>query len=218
MKRLAAGLAVAAMALLLISCGSSKTTEPSGLHILGGGASGSPSPSASTSPTTGASASATPLSSPSAAATGVTTSADLKAYFDVIGPLYESIINGVGGNVSGVLVELSTRPGKTWDTAAAKIDGYAAQLESKAQGWTAITPPASLAAVHAEMTTGFGYERQSYQVIAQELRDRSYDPMNADSRVQALTDQAGRAYHDWRLAVIAEAKRLGVTIPFEFPE
>jgi len=218
-------MAIGAAAMIVAACGK----EDSGLSVLGGssppGASLSASPSASPTVTASPSATVTVTSSPTPSISGTATTdpfgageataADLEAYLAEVKPIYKEVVR-IERIADGTILEISGVPDPSWDTAARRVKGFADEIQVQHDQWVVVAPPPGLEEAHRAGGESLAKEVEMLDLLATQLRDRTWDPVKGTKDVNRLGKEMLQLRDSYRRDLEAMADTLGVRIPWRW--
>jgi hypothetical protein len=198
-----------------------------GLTVLGGSPTASsavsPAPS-STSASPAASPGGTPSATPSPVlsgsggdpfAGGELTADQLAAYLAEVKPVYKEAMR-VEDIAGDMLVEVSAVPDDSWDTAAARTNGYAEQIGMQHDLWVAVTPPAGLEQAHDAAAQSFATEAEMLALLATQLTSRTWNVVKGTKDVNRLAAKTFKLRDSYEADLKAMAADLGVRVPWKW--
>jgi len=196
-----------------------------GVAALGGSPSPSASsPSASPSPTLSPSPTPTVTSTPTITGSptddpfgddGEMSAEELDAYLGEVRPIYKELmrIERISG---GMLVEVPTVAGPSWDVAARRTEGYADEIGVQLRLFREIVFPADLQKAHDAMAESLQKEVEMLDLLATQLRDRTWDPVKGTKDVNRLSREFIQLRDQYRAELEAASADLGVPIPWKW--
>jgi len=115
-----------------------------------------------------------------------------------------------------MLNEVPTVAGPSWDVAARRTGGYADEIQVQLQQFRDIPAPVDLQESHDGMAESLDKEIEMYQLLATQLRDRTWDPVKGTKDVNALAMQFNDLRDIYKAELELAAAELGVTIPWKW--
>lgn len=122
--------------------------------------------------------SASPAASPSATSAAATI-AEYTLYYQQVKPIFDQVSTAVS-SLDNTVQGLSDTPNKSWTKSANKMDAAAQELTEAAAALEAVTPPAALESVQADVVTALEESAKILTDTAAYLDERVADPNMPD--------------------------------------